>query len=136
MKFNLNGETVYAIPDLCYRKPDGTVVLIDWKTGKEKEDLSLQLKLYALRLGLIDKINAEELVLEGYNYFLSGGRKIGRRITVEDINEAKEQIAQSQSNMKNLLSDITANLPKSEDHFPKTESKEKCRKCVFRELCV
>ena len=37
MLFQLGHIPVYAIPDLCFRREDGSVLIVDWKTGKSKD---------------------------------------------------------------------------------------------------
>jgi hypothetical protein len=136
MKFEFNGFTVFAIPDLCYQKDDGSVAIWDWKTGKSgEEDLSKQLKTYALRLMVSNGINPAATKVEGYSYFLDDLTMNGNIINMDDIESIKTSISKGFNDMQDLLEDVPSNAPKQEDYFPKTQHTNKCKGCVFNEMC-
>lgn len=136
MKFDFNGIPLFAIPDLCYQKEDGSVALWDWKTGKSgDEDLSKQIKTYALRLMISNHIDPSVTKVEGYSYFLDDLTMSGNIINMEDIESITTSIAKGFNDMQDLLEDIPSNTPKHEDYFPKTQHTNKCKGCVFNEMC-
>ena len=136
MLFQMGDIPTFAIPDLCFRREDGSVVIIDWKTGKSKEEeLTPQLKLYASRLGIIDQISASEEVIEAYAYYLAEDELIGRQVTNEDIAEIEQTAADSFNGMKAMLKDVKNNVPDAEEKFEKSISEKKCEACVFKEIC-
>ena len=137
MLFKMGEIPTYAIPDLCFRREDGSIVLIDWKTGKSKEEeLTLQLKLYANRLVLLDGIDVAQDLVEGYAFYLAEDELKGRQVVGEDIIEINELAIRSFENMKTVLEDIPRNKPLPEEFFEKTTQENKCKSCAFREICL
>lgn len=136
MQFDLNGDTLYAIPDLCYRNKQGHIILIDWKTGRAPEtDLTPQLKLYSLRLSLVDQLNPDQQQIYAYSIYLQDGEQKGRRISTEDIDSILQKANASMGEMKASLIDVINNQPKPVGAFPKTDNTRKCGSCVYQELC-
>lgn len=136
MQFDVNGLRVYAIPDLCFYNQDGQVVLIDWKTGKERHtELSPQLKIYALRLQLVDGIKPSDKSIQAYTHYIQTGTDVGRLIEDADIDEAYAIIAAGKQQMLDLLEDVAENKPKPMACFEKTEDATKCAICPFQEIC-
>ena len=136
MLFQMDGLPIYAIPDLCYKKQDGSYTIIDWKTGKSKEEeLTMQLKLYALRLQYVDKIDLAKNEVNAYVFYLPENEMKGRNVLQEDIESIGEYARSSFSRMREMLTDIENNVPMEESCFPKTEHVNKCTSCVFHEMC-
>jgi hypothetical protein len=136
MLFMMENIPIYAIPDLCYKNKDGSFVIIDWKTGICRSDnLSLQLKMYALRLALVDRIDPKENDVTANAIYLLNKEKRGRKVTIEDISEIKTYAKESFLEMKDMLINIEQNLPLDEPNFPMTEDTSKCRNCLFQEVC-
>ena len=137
MLFQMGTIPVYAIPDLCFRREDGSYVLLDWKTGKKKgEELSPQLKLYGVRLDTVDGIRLTDTKVEAASVFLASGETVGRALTMEDLEYMQDFAVQSFEHMKTNLIDVKNNVPLPEGEFPMTESIAKCAYCVFQEICM
>ncbi len=136
MQFDVNGLRVYAIPDLCFYNSDGQLVLIDWKTGKERHTaLSPQLKIYALRLQLVDGIKPSDKSIQAYTHYIQTGTDVGRLIEEADIDEAYAIIEAGKQQMLALLDNEAENIPKPMAYFEKTEDTSKCALCPFQEIC-
>ena len=136
MLFQMGSIPVYAIPDLCYRRPDGSYMLLDWKTGKRKGDeLSMQLKLYGARMEQVDGIKLGDVNIEAASFFLSSNEAVGRFLQTEDLEFIKQHAVQTFQLMKDQLRDVSTNTPHDESVFPMTESLAKCGYCAFAEIC-
>ena len=136
MLFLMDTVPIYAIPDLCYKKPDGSYSIVDWKTGKTKvEDLTLQLKMYTLRLQYVNKIVIPEQEVNAFAYYLTSNEIKGGKVLGEDVVYINEYATSSFSDMKGMLIDIEKNSPMDETCFPMTEHINKCASCAFYEIC-
>jgi DNA helicase-2/ATP-dependent DNA helicase PcrA len=89
--------------DRVDEKNDGTLEIIDYKTGKEmgqkEADKSLQMTVYALAAtdkGIFNK-KPEDLILTFY--FLDSGKKISTRRTNEQLVQAKKEILKTAEEM-------------------------------------
>lgn len=131
--FEYSGTKVYAIADLVYRSLAGQTVIVDWKSGQDAEEHAEQVALYGLyvklrhgwsqphalaRIEYLERGTCEELVLDR-----------------SDLFRAETLIEDSTEHMKSLLADPERNRPLGAEHFPLTESRQRCRWCNFLELC-
>lgn len=136
MQFDVHGLKVYAIPDLCFYDQEGQLILIDWKTGRERHtELSAQLKIYALRLQLVDGIDTKTTNIQAYTHYIQTGTDVGRNIAASDIDEAYAIIDAGKQQMLALLENEAENKPKPMDCFEKTDDTSKCELCPFQEIC-
>lgn len=105
--------------------PDGKVEVIDYKTGKEKDqknaDESLQLAIYALACREEFKLDADELSF----YYLEPGKKVSTQVDEKRIADTSEKIIE------------TASLIRG-GNFPPCEEKHRymrCSYCEYKPLC-
>ncbi|MFC2091824.1 PD-(D/E)XK nuclease family protein, partial [Elusimicrobiota bacterium] len=77
--FDFQGTPVYAIPDLVFRKENGTCTVVDWKTGKEDSAHINQISVYCIYMREKKHIDEESLV--GRLEYLLSGRFKDVRIT-------------------------------------------------------
>ncbi len=102
--------------------PGGGVEIIDYKTGKPKEDADpeeqLQLRLYALAARDVLRLNPRKISF----YYLRNGSKLSFEQNTEDLEQTRRQI----------LTRVQA--VRSGDFTP-TPSPPKCRRCDFKNLC-
>jgi hypothetical protein len=129
------GETeVFLRMDLAYRRRDGRVVIVDWKTGRGEGRFSeVQLAgyaLYAARQGWA--ASPEEIETE--LAYLALPRYVRRTLDAQKLERARAFIERSASRMKTLLFDPFQNLARLED-FPMIDRPQLCRRCNFRKLC-
>ncbi len=132
--FDVGGTEVLLRMDLAYRRGDGRVVIVDWKTGRGEGRFSeVQLAgyaLYAARQGWV--ASPEEIETE--LAYLAIPRYVRRPVDAEKLERARAFIERSASRMRTLLLDPVSNLARLED-FPMIDRPQRCRRCNFRKLC-
>ncbi len=131
--FHLDGTKVFAIPDFAFREPDGSAVVVDWKTGRTKEGYDDQVLGYALylstRYGIpVSKIRAQLV-------YLNEGTEIEVHVDETAIEGFRGRMKESVAQMRALLADPVANVAQPEAFFAMTERRETCARCVFRRVC-
>lgn len=134
VSFTVEGVDVMLRMDLAYRRPDGQVLIVDWKTGRgEGRFNEVQLAGYALYAAHAGwAASAEEIRTE--LAYLAVPRYVQRAVDSRKLDHARSFIARSAGNMKSLLLDPLANLARLED-FPMIDRPQRCRRCNFRRLC-
>lgn len=123
--FILGNAAISGYIDRIDRGPDGTIMVIDYKSGKNEVAAKhiandLQLGVYALAVSLLypeeDKIYAEL-------YYLRSGRRKGHLFTREDL-------AIVERNLLEKISDLIET-----DDFKYTPNSRICSFCDFRKIC-
>ena len=122
----------FAAADLAYVH-DGTLHVIDWKTGREGDDNHLQVLLSAHCLRENDPSLAG-LVTEGRVHYLGTGETLD--VTIPDV---LAEVARSAANegvglMRRYLLDPEGNVPLDAGEFNRRES-GLCLSCNFAPLC-
>jgi CRISPR/Cas system-associated exonuclease Cas4 (RecB family) len=134
VSFDVSGTEVFLRMDLAYRRPDGRVVIVDWKTGRSEGRFNeIQLAgyaLYAARQGWVQAPTEIETELA----YLAIPRYVSRSVDAATLERAQAFIERSSGRMKTLLLDPVLNLARIED-FAKHERPYRCRRCNFRRLC-
>lgn len=134
VSFKVGETTVYLRMDLAYRRDDGRVVIVDWKTGRgEGRFNEVQLAGYALCAVEHGWVQEPEQILTELAY-LAIPRYVRRSVDRAKLAHARSFIAKSAGNMKALLLDPIANLARLED-FPMIDRPRVCRRCNYRRLC-
>jgi len=132
--FDVGGVEVLLRMDLAYRRSDGRVVIVDWKTGRAEGRFSeVQLAgyaLYAARQGWVGSPEKIETELA----YLAIPRYVRRSVDAQKLERARAFIEKSASRMKELLLDPVLNLARLED-FAMIDRPQRCRRCNFRRLC-
>ncbi len=119
--------------DCCF-KSDSGITIIDWKTGKSTtEDNSIQLSCYALYVW--DKWGIDPTKIKIVEYNLSTDTPKDFFITRRNIEDIKGYIRGSVADMRFLLIDMTANIPKDESCFKRVDDKRISNQCNFRKIC-
>ena len=132
-QFVLDGVKVFAIPDFAYLEPDGSAVVVDWKTGKSREGYDEQVLGYVLYLSIryrlpLDRIKASLV-------YLNEGTEHTVEVDPQAMETYRAHFKKSVAQMKDLLRDPDSNLPKERELFPMTEDLSACARCVFRRPC-
>ncbi|MCZ4149596.1 hypothetical protein BZG21_34860, partial [Escherichia coli] len=96
----LHDTRVYVKMDLLYRRGNGNIVIVDWKTGKE-EDFSDQLLLYAAYVKEHYRVPLEQIELR-VEYLLSGTHK-QYAATQEDLARAEEKVGRYIEELKSCV---------------------------------
>ena len=131
--FDLNGTTVWAIPDFAYRDSDGKIWIIDWKTGRSFGTPDpIQLACYALYAS--GRWDAPPESIHTVEYNLAHGKGHHSQITPAVLDEVHSEIEASVGAMKELLDDPDENRASAE-RFNPTADEGSCSRCKFREIC-
>ena len=134
VSYRVGDVPVFLRMDLAFRDTDGTVVIVDWKSGRAEgrfNDVQLAgYALYASGVGWVEE--PEQLVTE--LVYLVIPRHVRRRVDGRKLDSARGFIRKSAGNMKALLLDPVANTARLED-FPMIDRPRVCRRCNFRRLC-
>ncbi|MBV8164979.1 MAG: PD-(D/E)XK nuclease family protein [Candidatus Eremiobacteraeota bacterium] len=127
-----NGLTLYASPDLVIADPGGGLHIIDWKTGRPfKPDLA-QLAVYGIFV--TEKFGVPLERLTAHLIYVSARTREEHNV-VEGVEEAKRGIETYVADIRDRLTDVSANVAGDIDRFPMTQKRTLCRSCNFRELC-
>lgn len=130
--FELDGVPVYAEPDLLLRRTgDDRRVVVDWKSGRQREGDLWQVALYGLFLRETRRIRESTGRVE---YLASGGSE-ELELDPRTIDRAEELARESIGRMEELLEDPEDNRPGPKEAFPMVDRAPICRWCDFYELC-
>lgn len=138
----LKDISVMASPDFWIIFSENKYLILDWKSGKEPQDLidiSDQIKVYALKL-LMKKNKKPELwntEIEGYEVYLPSIHNHWGKLEQKDIDSIIEKIIQDTNFQKTFLVDQDAfkNQPLPSTTFSRTTNEKKCETCTFRRVC-
>jgi hypothetical protein len=134
VSFTVEGVEVLLRMDLAYRRPDGRVLIVDWKTGRAEGRFNeVQLAGYALYAAQAGWAASPDEIRTELAY-LAVPRYVQRAVDGRKLDHARSFIVKSAGNMKSLLLDPVANLARRED-FPMIDRPQRCRRCNFRRLC-
>ena len=126
LEFNLaiNNQVIRGSIDRVDQLDNGTLEVVDFKTGKHRspEELrtDLQLPIYALAAG--ELLGAQPEQIQASLYFLGSDREWNLAWSLDHATEARRTITE-------LLDAMTTSA------FPKTEDRSKCRHCDFAHVC-
>ncbi|NMP09228.1 PD-(D/E)XK nuclease family protein [Paenibacillus polymyxa] len=128
----LHETKVYVKMDYLYRRDNGDMVIVDWKTGKEG-NFSDQLFLYASYVQEHYQLPLEKIEVR-VEYLMTGEHEVYRP-TPEDIDKVVGNVGRYIEEMKSCLDDDYYNRPKPESFFTPMPSRRVCGGCNFREVC-
>lgn len=131
--FELDGNKVYAVPDLLYRLENDTWVIVDWKTGTEADEHGDQVRVYALYARNKLQVPLSRLIVR--LEYLATGECVEARVTEEELEFTQEAIMSSVRMMDAFLLDPEKNQPRPIDAFPIRDETRLCRFCNFYALC-
>ncbi len=128
------GTKIWVALDFAYAEPDGRVVLLDWKTGKERGVDHVQLGIYALYAR--EKWRVEPGQVTGSLVYLGaeGAPCVDVAADPAALDACRAEIRASVAAMKELLDDPAGNRGR-EERFPRLEQPDACRRCPFRRPC-
>jgi CRISPR/Cas system-associated exonuclease Cas4 (RecB family) len=129
------GHTAWVKPDLAFRHPDeDRFWLVDWKTGRPRDEDSFQLACYALYA--LRKWGVEPERVTAILAYLAAGERKSVPLDAAAVAAAEERIATSMAEMRALLRDADADANVADlPQFPMTERRSRCERCNFRQLC-
>lgn len=121
-KLKIGDYTISGRIDRADKKAEGTLEIIDYKTGKSKSqkevDNDIQLQIYAMAAKECFSQPASKLTL----YFLDDDLKISTEPDEEKLEKAREKIIE-----------VAHQINQSD--FEATPSKFKCGFCAYRKIC-
>ncbi|MBQ0139360.1 MAG: PD-(D/E)XK nuclease family protein [Kurthia sp.] len=133
--FMVDDIKVYLVMDLLYQDAETEKwVIVDWKTGKSSTDDRQQLALYAYYLLETKNVQLEDIRVR--NEYLLENKYVETTLEPFDIESLLETFKQSVHYMKQFQADMYTNEPYELNHFERTDFKDKCRKCSYKELCL
>lgn len=131
--FDFEGTKIWVVPDLAYRRADGDVCIVDWKTGAfHDEPDPVQLACYALYATGAWGATPEAVVTVEYN--LREGKRHERRVDAGRLDEVRSAMRESIAAMRAVLRDVARNVA-DEEAFPMTDEVESCGLCPFKQPC-
>jgi CRISPR/Cas system-associated exonuclease Cas4 (RecB family) len=134
VSFRVENVEVLLRMDLEFRRADGRVVIVDWKTGRhEGRFAEVQVAgyaLYAAEQGWVSRPEEMETQL----VYLALSRTVRREVTAQTLERARAFVRRSAADMTGLLLDPEANVARMED-FARIDQPRVCRRCNFRRLC-
>lgn len=129
--FPLDGVKVFAGPDFAYRDGPG-VVLVDWKTGRPRDEDRDQVQGYALyaqhKWGVAPEHVRARLA------YLAQGTEVDVAVDPAALEGFRSLFRKSVEQMRSRLRDPAANLAVRDD-FPMTDDRARCAGCAFRRPC-
>lgn len=118
---SIDGTKLKGTIDRIDKLSDGTVEIIDYKTGKEKSqkdvDNNVQMTIYTMGATEALKIKPDVLSL----YFLNTGNKISTKRTQKQVEAQRE-----------IIKDVIKNI--KEENFEPKPGRD-CMYCDFKEIC-
>ncbi len=130
--FPFEGTKIFAAPDFAYRTADGGAVVVDWKTGQQRESDREQLLGYAMFARDTWGVPLERI--ECRVVYLPSANEDEVRVGSEEVEAFAGRMRASIARMKALLDDPAQNLARIE-RFPATGDDRACRRCPFRRPC-
>lgn len=129
--FMLGDLKVWLILDFAFQDQDGTVHVIDWKTGKSSSDPK-QLHVYGYYAWKVWDIPPEQQQLQFIN--LATGERTRESFSREKLEQIEQTILDDVMEMKDHLKDPEENEAREAD-FPMVDNTNICRRCEFRKIC-
>ena len=130
--FPFEGTKIFAAPDFAYRTADGGAVVVDWKTGQQRESDREQLLGYAMYARDTWGVPLERL--ECRVVYLPSAHEDEVRIGEAEIEAFAGRMRESIARMKALLDDPSGNVARLE-RFPASGGERACQRCPFRRPC-
>lgn len=127
----VDGVPLYAEPDLIVRRPGHERLVIDWKSGRERDGDVLQVAVY----GLYVRATRGEGTCRGRIEYLADGETVEVELDREFLQRAEDRVRESLEEMRDYQSDPAENRPRPKERFPLTENRTVCGWCNFYELC-
>lgn len=134
--FKIGLATVWLVPDLSYDDEAGRVIIVDWKTGRRKDEHRDQVNVYALARqdGALDGRPIELRLV----YVGDDAGEVPITPVDEDVAKTRQRLLDEIEERKALVvdGDLARNEPLPIENFPMLpEGSSACRFCDFRRMC-
>jgi predicted RecB family nuclease len=125
-RFPVGEHPVWVSADLVVEEPDGTVVLVDWKTGRREKDAAESIQLTGYLIWAAERFQVPLGQLAGELVWLRSGRVDRTTRTPKQVQQLRDKIAEDSAAMLAI-----------DDYDAVTASPEegRCRRCNFLPLC-
>jgi hypothetical protein len=133
MKITIDGVIVYAAPDLVVEDDEGTLHIVDWKTGRTGKADVAQLAVYGLYV--TEKLGAPLERLTAHLVYLRTGAVEKHQNLRQGVAEARRKISTYTADVRSRLTDVANNVAGDIALFPMTDDRTLCRHCKFQEIC-
>lgn len=127
------GETLLmAQYDIVAKLADGTLLIVDWKTGRPQTSARLAYRMQTIVYPFVlakagDWLNAGQPIAPDRIRFVYWFAENGGTV---EFQLSAEKLLQDETRMVSMINDIL-----SASEFPKTKNERHCRFCVYRSLC-
>lgn len=129
--FEMGDLTVWLKLDAAYRSSDGTVHIVDWKTGKGDPNFR-QLYCYGYYAWKKWDVDPSNLLLTYEK--LASREQHQEEFSFEQLESLEDEVRDEALQMKEMLVDPEENEAREED-FPMVDQLNLCRNCRFRRIC-
>lgn len=113
---------------------DGRIFIIDWKTGKKREEHNNQLLGYASWASYHLEHDVSQITTI-VAYLLPEYKEEEATFDKFDFTNFARQVRMETQQLYEFTDNIEENVPKPKSEFPLVESTTMCKYCNFRELC-
>lgn len=129
--FDVPGARIVVRPDLAWRAEDGSVQVVDWKTGATRGPAE------ALQLGVYGLYAERAWGLGGKAFFATAvhlaDNSVSREAVERDsLRSIEAEILGSVATMRDLQA---LGPQRALDHHPMTDDRSHCTRCPFRRVC-
>lgn len=132
--FPLFETKVYAVPDFAYRAPDGTVQVLDWKTGSEREQDRFQLAVYTEYAAAQWGVERDAVICK--DVYLGDDRVVEQRFSNAEREQFLARIEASIQAMRKVHFSADRTVGQAQDFPQVSDGQERiCGSCNYRELC-
>jgi len=132
--FLLDGVKVYAIPDYVYVQ-NGHWHIIDWKSGKQKDEHMIQVGIYALWAHLKHNVAPENITVSVE--YLQHNVRTEQAVDAALLQDTLMHMRESVQDMQQFLvdNDLQKNVALPIDEWDMAYEPFLCHRCNFYELC-
>ena len=133
-EIRINGMKAYCKVDFLFPTHDGSLYIVDWKTGKiDREKHRRQMMGYVLYAMDIFNV-APDRVRPVIVYLGDVYEELVYSFTQSDLDEFTDQIGRETREMYHYCENVEENIPKAKDMFPQ-HVRKLCAYCNYQELC-
>jgi hypothetical protein len=132
--WQFEGTKIWVAIDFAFADADGTVHVLDWKTGREREVDHTQVGIYALYAQRKWRVPVDAVVGELVYLALPEADRVVVPVDAAALDGCQEKMRRSMGAMRARLEDAEHNVARLE-RFPQIEARDRCGRCPFRRPC-
>lgn len=133
--FKINGIDAFIKIDSLFKREDGKFVVVDWKTSSSDRSIEEinQLLIYGLYIAKIYGIKSGDI--EFRLEYITKNESDTLSFNNEDLERVEQRISRDITTIKSYLEGVEVNKPYPIVKFQKTQRKNLCKYCNFKEAC-